>query len=154
MARKVILDFTEVENEVQYELLSEEREALIGEALDKEVLLLEGTIGTWRGRFEIIPLFLTFEEYEMRRLPELPVYEVFYDNKGEIKKIEVKISHHDGTNYYTLTPIKKARVKQLKNALKEIEDTKYINETLQHDRGVSFSRARKEDLIYYIENYV
>jgi len=161
MAEKKIVDFSfleSIESDLDYVIVKEELErefeAIIKDPLEGVKLFLEGSAGTWQGRREYSPEVLSFEEFEERRFSGFPCYEIKYNNKGEIKEVEVRVSHHDGTNNYYLTPIQFLNKETLKEFLLDNEDREELNYSLKEGWNETISTASKQDLISYIDfNY-
>ena len=68
---------------------------------DCEMMLIEGSAGTWRGRRTMIPTVV----YSTDLSDVLDQMSIDYLSiKVHDKHFEIINSHHDGTNYYTVRP--------------------------------------------------
>jgi len=120
--------------------------------------LVEGSAGTWRGRFSYDMQYIgTFEDFLDKAADGDIEVEVFDCEK--YKKIEVIIIHHDGRNYYEL-------IDDIREYLKEIKYYDNLDyETLswiitdmikyREDKliDVLLKKIKKEELIEIYEDY-
>lgn len=86
----------------EYELDYEEAKRRINELVGDRCLLAVGNIGTWRGNFAGGEIYNDFTEFAQAR------FEYAYNTRIEIEDgvLKVEVSHHDGTDTYTLKPLK------------------------------------------------
>ena len=70
---------------------------------DYEMVLVEGSMGTWRGRREMTPQVI-FSTLISDILEHINIYDLSF--KFHKDHVEVINAHHDGINYYTIRPFK------------------------------------------------
>ena len=124
--------------------------------LENNIFHLEGSMGLWNGNFPVnqpTKIYYFKDDFMSKIITDTMYLTIkFYPKSG---KIEIEKIHHDGTNYYTLSPIEKWRKEEIKEYVLELykNNEDELKEIVRDYYELPFSKLRKFELLEIIEEY-